>query len=77
MIPGPAKTIMTGLLIKELLLRGLVERILIVTPGGLTKQWQEDEMGVKFNLPFTLVNRSAFSAGPDCISQGGKNRDLH
>src|SRR5690606_25176667 len=33
---GAGKTIMTGLLIKELLMRGLVERILIVTPGGLT-----------------------------------------
>jgi SNF2 family DNA or RNA helicase len=61
---GAGKTIMTGLLIKELMLRGLVERILIVTPGGLTKQWQEDEMGIKFNLPFTLVNRSAFTADP-------------
>lgn len=61
---GAGKTIMTGLLIKELLMRSLVERILIVTPGGLTKQWQEDEMGIKFNIPFTLVNRSSFSADP-------------
>src|SRR5687767_13535374 len=61
---GAGKTIMAGLLIKELLLRGQVERILIVTPGGLTKQWQEDEMGVKFNMPFTLVNRGTFSSDP-------------
>ena len=61
---GAGKTIMTGLLIKELLMRGLIERILIVTPGGLTKQWQEDEMGIKFNIPFTLVNRSVFSSDP-------------
>ncbi len=61
---GAGKTIMTGLLIKELLMRGNVERILIVTPGGLTKQWQEDELGVKFNIPFTLVNRSSFSSDP-------------
>ncbi len=61
---GAGKTIMTGLLIKELMMRGLAERILIVTPGGLTKQWQEDEMGVKFNIPFTLVNRSSFTADP-------------
>lgn len=61
---GAGKTIMTGLLIKELLMRGQVERVLIVTPGGLTKQWQEDEMGVKFNMPFTLVNRSIFSSDP-------------
>src|SRR5690606_35786319 len=39
---GAGKTIMTGLLIKELMMRCLIERILIVTPGGLTKQGQED-----------------------------------
>jgi SNF2 family DNA or RNA helicase len=62
---GAGKTIMTGLLIKELMMRGLAERILIVTPGGLTKQWQEDEMALKFNIPFTLVNRSLFSSDPN------------
>src|SRR5690554_3234642 len=62
---GAGKTIMTGLLIKELLMREVIERILIVTPGGLTKQWQQDEMVVKFNLPFTLVNRSAFTSDPN------------
>lgn len=62
---GAGKTIMAGLLIKELLMRGIVERILIVTPGGLTKQWQEDEMAIKFNIPFTLVNRSIFSSDPN------------
>lgn len=61
---GAGKTIMTGLLLKELLMREIVDRILIVTPGGLTKQWQEEEMSVKFNLPFTLVNRSLFSSDP-------------
>ena len=60
---GAGKTIMTGLLLKELLLRKRVERVLIVTPGGLTKQWQEDEMGVKFNIPFVLANRAAFNSG--------------
>ena len=61
---GAGKTIMTGLLVKELLMRSMIERILIVTPGGLTKQWQEDEMGIKFNIPFTLVNRAAFDSEP-------------
>ena len=61
---GAGKTIMTGLLLKELMMRSLVQRILIVTPGGLTKQWQEDEMGVKFNIPFRLVNRSVFASEP-------------
>lgn len=62
---GAGKTIMAGLFIKELMMRGLAERILIITPGGLTKQWQEDEMGVKFNIPFTLVNRNRFSSDPN------------
>ncbi|MFO0385135.1 MAG: DEAD/DEAH box helicase, partial [Flavobacteriales bacterium] len=62
---GAGKTIMTGLLIKELIMRGVVDRVLIVTPGGLTKQWQEDELQVKFNLPFTLVNRSLFTSDPN------------
>lgn len=62
---GAGKTIMTGLLIKELMMRGLLERVLIVTPGGLTKQWQEDEMASKFNIQFTLVNRSQYSSDPN------------
>ncbi len=62
---GAGKTIMAGLLIKELMMRGMAERILIVTPGGLTKQWQEDELGIKFNIPFTLVNRGLFTSDPN------------
>lgn len=61
---GAGKTIMAGLLIKELILRGFIERILIITPGGLTQQWQADEMLLKFNLEFKLVNRSIFSSEP-------------
>ena len=69
---GAGKTIMTGLLLKEMLLRDTIERVLIVTPGGLTKQWQEDEMGIKFNIPFTLVNRAAFSADPNVFFTASK-----
>lgn len=61
---GAGKTIMAGLFIKELLLRGNVSRVLVVTPGGLTKQWKEDELGAKFDLDFKLVNREIFSAEP-------------
>ena len=74
---GAGKTIMTGLLLKELIMRGIVERILIITPGGLTKQWQEDEMGVKFNIPFTLVNRSLFTADPNIFPYGQQDCDFH
>jgi SNF2 family DNA or RNA helicase len=69
---GAGKTIMTGLLLKELMMRGLVERILVITPGGLTKQWQEDEMGLKFNIPFKLVNRAVFQSEPTIFSQSNR-----
>ncbi len=69
---GAGKTIMTGLLLKELMMRGIIERVLIITPGGLTKQWQEDELGLKFNLPFKLVNRSIFASDPNVFHSTDK-----
>jgi len=69
---GAGKTIMAGLLIKELMMRGQIERILIITPGGLTRQWQEDEMALKFNIPFTLVNRALFSSDPNIFHTANK-----
>ena len=39
---GAGKTIMAGLLIKEFLFRGVLDKALIITPGGLTRQWQEE-----------------------------------
>lgn len=62
---GSGKTIMAGLLLKELMYRGTIERVLIVTPGGLTKQWQEDEMQGKFGLSFELIDRARFSSSPN------------
>jgi len=61
---GAGKTIMAGLLIKELLFRGVISKVLIVTPGGLTQQWQEDEMEEKFGLSFRRINRESFEAEP-------------
>jgi superfamily II DNA or RNA helicase len=52
--PGAGKTIMAGLLIKELKLRGLVKRILIITPAALSFQWQR-EMKDKFRENFDVV----------------------
>lgn len=69
---GAGKTIMTGLLIKELLMRGMLERILIITPGGLTKQWQEDEMLLKFNMTFKLINRASFESDPTVFHTSNK-----
>ena len=54
--PGAGKTIMAGLLIKELLIRGDLERCLIVAPGSLVEQWQ-DEMAEKFGLAFDILSR--------------------
>ncbi len=54
--PGAGKTIMAGLLIRELMVRGDLERCLIVAPGSLTDQWQ-DELGEKFGLEFELLSR--------------------
>ncbi|MDT0467821.1 DEAD/DEAH box helicase [Streptomyces gibsoniae] len=52
--PGAGKTIMAGLYIKELLLRDDVKQCLIVAPGGLVDQWQ-DELFFKFGLRFDLL----------------------
>ena len=57
--PGAGKTIMAGLLIKELMLRGDLQRCLIVAPGSLVEQWQE-EMGLRPLASGTRLPRSRF-----------------
>ena len=59
--PGAGKTIMAGLLIKELRIRGDLERCLIVCPGMLAEQWQ-DEMWDKFHLPFEILTNQKLEA---------------
>lgn len=59
--PGAGKTIMAGLYIKELLLRDDVKRCLVVAPGGLVEQWQ-DELFLKFGLSFDILTREAVTA---------------
>lgn len=54
--PGAGKTIMAGLFIRELLMRADAQRVLIVAPGSLVEQWQ-DEMFEKFGITFTLFSR--------------------
>ncbi len=65
--PGAGKTIMAGLLIKELKVRGLIHRILIVTPANLSFQWQR-ELKDKFREDFTVVRsdllRANYGANP-------------
>jgi superfamily II DNA or RNA helicase len=52
--PGAGKTIMAGLLLKELKLRGALDRVLVVAPAPLTIQWQ-DELRTKFEETFEIV----------------------
>ena len=59
--PGAGKTIMAGLLIKELIVRGDLDRCLVVAPGSLVEQWQ-DELGEKFGLEFDLLTRDMIEA---------------
>jgi len=59
--PGAGKTIMAGLLIKELKIRGLVRRTLIVTPANLSFQWQR-ELKDKFRESFEVVRSDVLRA---------------
>ena len=75
--PGAGKTIMTGLLIKELKVRGDLNRCLIICPGNLIEQWQ-DELYSRFQLEFDIltndriessVRGNAFIDTPFCIAR--------
>lgn len=55
--PGAGKTIMSGLYIRELMLRGDLDRCLIIAPGSLVEQWQE-ELDERFGLHFEIMSRS-------------------
>ncbi len=66
---GAGKTIMAGLLVRELMLRGLAERILIVCPANLAFQWQR-ELREKFDEKFLVLK------GSDIREQFGVNQWL-
>lgn len=61
--PGAGKTIMAGLYIKELILRDDVRTCLVVAPGGLVEQWQ-DELSLKFGLDFDILAPGAEDTVP-------------
>ena len=86
--PGAGKTIMAGLLIKELMARGDLQRCLVVCPGSLAEQWQ-DELYRRFHLPFEIFTGDKLEAArtgnwfletPLAIARLDKlarNEDLH
>ncbi len=61
--PGSGKTIMTGLYIKELIARGDLQRCMIVAPGSLVEQWQ-DELWRKFGLRFDIMTNDQLQSAP-------------
>jgi SNF2 family DNA or RNA helicase len=68
--PGSGKTIMAGLLVKELLLRGDATNVLIVAPGSLVDQWQ-DELADKFGLDARTLTRDVIDAERNPFQRGG------
>ncbi|MFW6114610.1 MAG: DEAD/DEAH box helicase, partial [bacterium] len=86
--PGAGKTIMAGLFIKELRARGDLQRCMIVCPGALVEQWQ-DELQEKFQLPFEILTNDKlesartgnwFAENPLAVCRLDKlsrNEDLH
>lgn len=61
--PGAGKTIMSGLYIRELIMRADSRRILVVAPGSLVEQWR-DEMFEKFGLEFRVFTKDLEAATP-------------
>lgn len=57
--PGAGKTIMAGMLIRELRVRGLADRILVLVPPLVLAQWQQ-ELHEKFGEPFRIVSRASW-----------------
>jgi hypothetical protein len=68
--PGAGKTIMAGLLVEELIMRGDAQNILVVAPGGLVDQWG-DEMRDKFGLQFDLLTKELIDQGGNPFARGG------
>ncbi len=73
---GLGKTIEAGLVIRELKLRGLVKRVLVVAPKGLVAQWVQ-EMKTHFGEEFQLVSPSDFSAIRHLVGDDNIWRQFH
>lgn len=68
--PGAGKTVMAGLLIKELLLRGDAANVMVISPGVLVDQWDE-EMREKFGLEFEMLTRDKILHEGNPFARGG------
>ena len=66
---GLGKTIEAGMLLKEYLLRGMIKKILILTPPSLVSQWQE-EMRSKFDLEFATTDDILYRETPQDFWRG-------
>ena len=73
--PGAGKTIMAGLFIKALIARGDLRRCLIVCPGSLAEQWQ-DELHRRFHLPFEIVTNDQSGGSGAVHVQEGRYRAI-
>ncbi len=81
---GLGKTVEAGMILKEYMLRGMVQRVLILTPASLVEQWRE-EMANKFGIDFitsrdSLMHRNAadFWARPRIIASiAAARREAH
>ncbi len=60
---GLGKTIEAGMIVKEYALRGMAERLLILTPAALVGQWRE-EMAAKFGLDCATSHDSLLRTDP-------------
>ena len=74
--PGAGKTIMAGLLIKELKIRGLIKRTLIVTPASLSFQWQR-ELKDKFRENFEIIRSDVLARELRLESLAGQESSHH
>ncbi len=71
---GLGKTIEAGLILRELKLRGMVRRVLVVAPKGLVRQWQA-EMRLHFGEQFRFIEPSELAAFREWMTNSGGNEE--
>ena len=71
---GLGKTIEAGLILRELKLRGMVRRVLVVAPKGLVRQWQA-EMRLHFGEQFRFIEPSELAAFREWMTNSGGSEE--